>query len=116
MNMIAAAVALTSFFTLQAPALAEHDSRAQLRLTIVDEANVPVPNAVVTVFTMYGPRTINADRTGVVVVADLPAETTQVWARTPGRLEGAEATKLTPGENKYTLTLHPARPHTATES
>ena len=111
MNLSAAAVALASISTLQTPARAQQDGFARLRLTIVDEAHAPVPNAIVTIFTMYGHRTVTADQTGVVVVADLPAGlTTQVWARTREHLEGAEARKLKPGKNKHTLTLHPARP------
>ena len=103
--MIAAAV-LTSLSLLQTPALAQQvDVRAELRLTIVDEANAPLPNAVVTVYTIHGPRTVNADEKGVVVIADLPAELTQVWARTP-ELSNADAAKLKPGQNKETLTLH----------
>ena len=116
MNMIAAAVALASLSALHTPAFAQQDGRAQLQLTIIDEGNSTVSNAVVTIFTMYGPRTVHADQTGVVVVADLPAELTQVWARTAGRLEGAEATSLKPGKNNYTLTVHTAKPVTATES
>jgi hypothetical protein len=108
MNVIAAAV-LASLSLLQTPALAQNDRRAQLRLAVVDETNSPVPNAIVTIYTMYGPRTVNADEKGVVVVADLPAELTQVWARTPGALSGAEATKLQTGENRQTLTLHTMR-------
>ena len=112
MNMTAAAL-LTSLALLHAPALAQTvTTEAELRLTIVDEANVPVPNAVVTVFTMHGPRTVNADEKGVVVVAHLPAELTQVWARTP-ELSNAEASKLKPGRNRQTLKLHSA---TQTES
>lgn len=111
MNMIAAAL-LASLSLLQTPAFAQSGAHARLQLRIVDATNAPVPNAIVTVFTMYGPRTVHADEKGVVVVADLPAELTQVWARTPG-LSGAEATKLTPGENKQTLTLRVA---TETES
>ena len=107
MNMIAAA--LLASLSLHAPALAQHvDVRAELRLTIVDESNAPVPNALVTIFTMHGPRTVNADEQGVVVVAELPAELTQVWARTPEQLSGAEATKLKPGKNAQTLTIHAA--------
>ena len=109
-NMLAAAALLASFFALQAPALAQADRRAQLQLTIVDESNAPVPNAIVTVYTIYGPRTLNVDEKGAVMVADLPAGLTQVWARTPGNLSGAEATKLKAGTNTQTLTLHPARP------
>jgi hypothetical protein len=108
MNMIAAAALLASLSVLQTPALAQNDGRAQLRLTVVDETNAPVPNAIVTVFTMYGPRTVNADAKGVVVIADLPAETTEWWARTQG-LSNAEATGLKPGDNKETVTLHTAK-------
>ena len=115
MNMIVAALALGTFSALQTPALAQQDARAQLRLTVVDEANSPVPNATVIIFTMYGPRIVSADQTGVVVVAELPAELTQVWTRT-ARLEGAEATKLKPGKNTQTLTLHPSKPLTESGS
>lgn len=115
MNMIAAA--LLASFSLHAPALAQHvDVRAELRLTIVDESKAPVPNALVTIFTMHGPRTVNADEKGVVVLADLPAELTQVWARTAGELSGADASKLKPGENTQTVTLHAARPLAEVES
>lgn len=108
-NMIAAAVLLTLLSAFQTPVLAENDRRAQLRLTIVDETNSPVPNAIVTIYTIHGPRTVNADEKGAVVIADLPAELTQVWARTPGNLSGAQATKLQAGTNRQTLTLHTAR-------
>ena len=109
--MIAAAALLASLSALQIPALAQNDGPAQLRLTIVDETNAPLPNATVTVFTIYGPRTVNTDQKGVVVFANLPAEvTTQWWARTPGNLSSAEATRLKPGENKQTVTLHAAKP------
>ena len=106
MNKIAAAALLASLFALQTPVLAQIDRRAQLRLTIVDETDSPVPNAIVTVYTIYGPRTVNADEKGAVMVADLPADLMQVWARTPGNLSAAEATKLKAGTNAQTLTLH----------
>ena len=109
MKMIAAAALLVSFSVLQAPALAQAGSRAQLRLTVVSETNAPLPNAAVTVFTMYGPRTGNTDEKGVVVFADLPAATTQWWVRTPGHLSSADATRLKPGENKHAVTLHNAK-------
>jgi hypothetical protein len=105
MKMLAAAALLASISVLQTPALAQNEGRAQLRLIIVDEANAPLPNAIVTVFTMHGPRTVNTDEKGVVVVNDLPAAMTQWWARTPG-LSNAEATRLTPGVNTQTMTLH----------
>jgi hypothetical protein len=108
MKMIVAAALLASLTVLQTPALAQGEGRAQLRLTIVDETNAPLPNASVTVFTIYGPRTGNTNEKGVVVFADLPAATTQWWART-GHLSGAEATRLKPGENKQAVTLHAAK-------
>ena len=110
LKMSAAAVALASLSTLETPAFAQQDGLAQLRLTIIDETNSPVPNAIVTIFTKYGHRTVNADQTGVVVLAGLPAGLTRVWARMRGHLEGVEAAKLKPGKNRQTLTLHPARP------
>ena len=106
-KLIVAAALLASVSVLQVPALAQNEGRAQLRLTIVDETNAPVPNAIVTVFTMHGPRDVNTDDKGVVVLADLPAEMTQWWARS-GNLSSAEATRLKAGENKQTLTLHSA--------
>ena len=108
--MIAAAVLLASLAAFQTPVLARNDQRAELRLTIVDETNSAVPNAVVTVYTIYGPRTVNADAKGAIVIANLPAELTQVWARAPRNLSGAEATRLKTGLNKQTLTLHTVRP------
>ena len=114
MRMIAAAALVASLFQLQTPALAHDEGRAQLQLTIVDETNAPVPYALVTVFTIYGPRTLNADDKGVVVVADLPAATTQWWVRMPGHLSTAEATRLTPGENRRAVTLQTAKSRTET--
>lgn len=108
-HMIAAAALLASLAAFQTPALAENNQRAELRLTVVDEANSPVPNALVTVYTIHGPRTVNADEQGAVVIAGLPAELTQVWARTPGNLSGAGAAKLKAGVNRQTLTLHTVR-------
>jgi hypothetical protein len=113
-KILAAAALLASLSVLQTPALAQNEGRAQLRLTIVDETNAPLPNAVVTVFTMYGPRTVNTDEKGVVVFADLPAAMTQWWARTPGHLSSAEATRLKPGENTRAVTLHTAKSLTET--
>jgi hypothetical protein len=104
-KMIAAAALLTMCPVLQTAALAQTARPAQLQLTIVDEASAPVPNATVTIYTIYGPRTVNADAKGTVVVADLPADRTQVWART-ANVSGAETSKLKAGANKQTLTVH----------
>jgi hypothetical protein len=117
-NMIAAAALLALVSAFQTPAFAQSDERAQLRLVVVDEANAPLPNATVTVFTLDGNlgRTVTTDEYGVVVVADLPVGLTQVWARTPGHRASAEATRLKAGENKQTVTLATARPLAETES
>jgi hypothetical protein len=114
MKMIAAAALLASLSVLQTPALAQNDGRAQLLLTVVGDTNAPLPNAAVTVFTIYGPRTGNTDEKGVVVFADLPVATTQWWVRTPGHLSSADATRLKPGVNKHAVTLH--NPKTLTET
>jgi len=114
MKMLAAAALLTSLAVLQTPALAQNDGHAQLRLTVVDMTNAPLPNASVTVFTMYGPRTASTDEKGVVVFADLPAATTQWWVRTPGHRSSADAMRLKPGENKQAVTLHTAKSLTET--
>jgi hypothetical protein len=116
MKMIAAAALVASFSVLQTSALAQNGGRAQLRLTVVDETNAPVPNATVTVYTMYGPRTVSTNEKGVVVVADLPLATTQWWVRTPGHRASAEAMRLKPGENKQSVTLHSAKSLTAQSS
>jgi hypothetical protein len=112
MNMIAAAALLASLSVLPTPALAQNDGRAQLRLTVVDEANTPLANAAVTVYTIYGPRTVNTDAKGVVVFANLPAGPTQWWART-SKLSNAEATRLQPGEISHTVTLYTPKVETA---
>jgi hypothetical protein len=104
-KMIAAAALLASVFVLQTPAMAENDRRAQLRLTVVDQTNAPVPNADVTLFTMYGPRTASTDEKGVIVFADLPEATAQWWVRTPGHVAHADAARLKSGQNKQTVTL-----------
>ena len=106
----AAFALLASVSVLQIPALAQNEGRAQLRLTIVDETNVPVPNAIVTVFLMQGPRDVNTDEKGVVVVADLPVAMTQWWARS-GALSSAEAGRLKAGENERTLDPSLEREH-----
>ena len=108
-KLIVAAALLASVSALHTPALAQNERRAQLRLTIVDDTNAPLPNAIVTVYTIQGPRVVNSDEKGVVVVADLPAEMTQWFAKTPGHVSSADATSLKAGENTQTVTLHSAK-------
>ena len=114
-NMIAAAL-LGSLSVLATPALAQNDTRAQLRLTVVDEHRAPLANAMVTLYTMYGDRTVTTDEKGIVVVADLPAASTEWWVRTPGHASITNAERLKPGQNKLTVTLHTWTPQPETES
>ncbi len=108
-TLIAATVLLTSLVALQTPALAQNNQSAELRLTVIDRSGSPVADALVTVYTIYGPRTVNADAKGVVVMADLPADTTQVWA---GNLlfSGVDVTKLKAGKNHRTVTVRLQKP------
>ena len=108
MNMIAAAALLASLSVLPTPALAQNEGRAQLQLTVVNETNTPLPNVTVTVFTIYGERIVTTDEKGVVALADLPAASTEWWARSKN-LSNADAARLKPGQNNETLTLHPAK-------
>ena len=112
MNMIAAVVlvSLSVLSVLPIPALAQNAPRAELRLTVVDETRAPLANATVTVFTMYGDRIVTTDKNGVIVVADLPTASTEWWVHMPGYVSSADATRLKPGENRQTVTLHTAKP------
>jgi hypothetical protein len=114
-NMIAAAL-LASLSILSTPALAQNDTRAQLRLTVVDEHRAPLVNAMVTLSTMYGDRTVTTDEKGVVVIADLPAASTEWWVRTPGHASITDAERLKPGQNKLTVTLRTWTALSETES
>ena len=109
MNMIAAAAVLASLSVLPTPALAQNDGHAQLRLTVVNETNKPLPNVTVTVFTIQGERIVTTDEKGVAVLADLPVASTEWWARSEN-LSNADAARLKPGKNSQTLTLHSDRP------
>ena len=104
--IVAAAALLASVSVFQTAALAQNEGRAQLRLTIVDETNAPLPNAIVTVYTIQGPRDVNTDEKGLAIVADLPAELTQWFVKTPGHVSSADAAKLKAGVNTQAVTLH----------
>jgi len=105
--------ALATLFLLaaslfQAPALAQVDGRARLRLVVVDQDKAVLPNATVTVFTIDGnlPTTVTADEKGVAVFPDLPVGLAEVYARTAGHAPFIEKTTLKRGENAQTATLH----------
>ncbi len=106
-----AALLLFSISLLPMPASAQADSRAQLRLVIMDETSAPLPHAAVTIFTLDGNlgRDVTANEQGVVTVPDLPVGLTQVYARTPGHKASAEATRLKAGDNARTVTLESQR-------
>ena len=105
-NVIAAVALLASISVFQAPVLAHNEGRAQLQLTVVDATNAPVSNAIVTVFTMHGPRIANTDAKGVAVFADLPTAVQTQWSAQVGDVSNGQATRLKSGENKQTVKLH----------
>jgi hypothetical protein len=105
--------ALAALFVLtasliQAPAHAEADTRAHLRLLVVDQANAALPAATVTLFTMDGNPgvTATADEYGVAVFPDLPVGVAQIYARLTGYGPYIEGTTLRGGSNAQTVTLH----------
>ncbi len=102
-----AALMLVAASLFQTPVLAKADTRARLRLVVVDQNQAVVRNATVTVFTLDGNLgvTATADEKGVVVFADLPAGIAQIYARTPGRAPFIEKATLRRGENAQTATL-----------
>ena len=69
-----AALLLPAFLLFQVPAGAQTRTHAQLRLLVVDQNNVVLPSATVTLFTLDGNPgvTVTADKKGV---AGFPATT-----------------------------------------
>jgi hypothetical protein len=108
---LAALAVLLTGSLLQVPAFAQAETRPQLRLVIVDQANAVIPAATVTVYTVDGNPglTVTADEKGVATFPTLPVGMTQIHARFPGHAPYIEATTLKRGDNAMTLTL-PSRP------
>lgn len=103
-----AALLILTASVLQLPALAHGgDTRARLRLFVVDETSSALPAATVTIYTLDGNPgiTVTADENGVAVFRSLPAGKAQLHARLPGFTPYIEVTSLQGGQNAQTVTL-----------
>ena len=103
-----AALLVLTASILQVPAFAESEPKAHLRVTVTDEANVPVPAAKVTVYTTDGRAGIDltADSKGEIALGALPTGFVQIYARDT-RGSYAEAHTLQRGPNVVTVALNP---------
>jgi len=102
----------------QVPASAHANTSCQLQLLVVDQANVPVPNATVTVYTLDGNPgvTAKADANGKVVFPKLGSGMAQVVARASGYESYIAKTTLETGQNAQTVKLHGDRSNNVTTS
>ena len=93
---------------VQVPAFADAETRARLRLVVVDQTNRAVPSATVTIYTLDGTPgfTVTADEKGVAVFPSLPTGMAQIHARHQGLKPYIEKTTLQGGENAQTVTLY----------
>lgn len=103
-----AALLFTVASVLQVPASAHDTTACQLQLRVVDEANLPLSSATVTVYTLDGNPGVTAktDAQGKVVFAKLGTGMAQVVARAAGYAAYIEKTTLQTGENAQTVKLH----------
>ena len=102
-----AMLVLAAASVLQTPARADAPTRAQLRLSVVDETLRAVPGATVTIFTLDGNPgiSVTADQKGVALFPDLPVGLAEVYARSTGYGPYIEAMRLRSGENAERATL-----------
>ena len=109
-TILSALLVLTATL-VNVPAFAESDTRARLRLVVVDETNAAVPNATVTIYTLDGNPgiTVTADDKGVALFPSLPTGMAQIHARHQGLAPYIEKTTLHGGENAQTVTLYARR-------
>ena len=112
-----AALLILTGSILQVPAFAESEPKAHLRVSITDEANVPVPAAKVTVYTTDGRAGIDltADSKGEIALGALPTGFVQIYAR-DARGSYAEAHTLQRGPNVLTIALNPRAPDAGSAS
>lgn len=98
--------AVASF--LQVPASAHPNAASQLQLRVVDQAELPLSGATVTVYTLDGKPGVTAttDAKGQVVFENLGSGMAQVVARAAGYASYVEKTTLQAGENMQTVKLH----------
>lgn len=110
-NTAIAALMIAAATLVQLPVRAEADGRAQLRLVVVDQANVPMPSATVTVYTMDGKPgvTVTANDKGVALFPSLATGVAQIHARTSGYSPYIDKTTLQSGDNAQTVTLYTAK-------
>ncbi|HEX5107424.1 MAG TPA: carboxypeptidase-like regulatory domain-containing protein [Vicinamibacterales bacterium] len=101
-----AALLLTASL-LPVAASAQAGAPARLQLVVVDQTNVPVPAATVTIFTLDGNPavTVKTDEKGVAQFPALPVGLAEIYARVPGRVPYIEKTTLQRGDNTQTVTL-----------
>jgi hypothetical protein len=85
-NTALAALLVFTASIVNVPMSAQAETRAQLRLLVVDQANVPLPGAAVTVYTLDGNPgvTVVADAKGVARFAGLGGDLVQIVAKADG--------------------------------
>jgi hypothetical protein len=93
---------------LQVPASAHPNVASQLQLRVVDQADLPLSSATVTVYTLDGQPGVTAktNAEGKVVFENLGLGMAQVVARSTGYSVYIEKTTLKAGENVQTVKLH----------
>ena len=102
-----AALLLPAFLLFQVPAGAQNRTPAQLRLLVVDQNNIVLPSASVTLFTLDGNPgvTVKADAKGVAVFPATAVGMAEIVARHPGHAPYIDKTTLKAGNNAQTITL-----------
>ena len=100
---------LPAALLLQVPTAAQTQTHAQLRLLVVDHANVAVPSATVTLFTLDGNPgvTVTADEKGVAVFPEVAVGLAEIVAKRSGYSPFIDKTTLKVGRNAQTVTLVP---------
>ena len=95
----------------QVRASAYSSPSSQLQLLVVDQASVPLPNTMVTVYTLDGTPGVTAktDAAGKVVFAKVGSGMAQVVARAAGFVPYIAKTTLEPCENVQTVKLYDDR-------
>jgi hypothetical protein len=93
---------------LQVPASAHPNAASQLQLRVVDQADLPLSGATVTIYTLDGKPgvTSKTNAEGKVVFEQLGSGMAQVVARATGYSAYIEKTTLQAGENVQTVKLH----------
>ena len=102
-----AALLLPGFLLFQVPAGAQTRTDAQLRLLVVDQNNVVLPSATVTLFTLDGNPgvTVTADAKGEAVFPATAVGMAEIVARHPGHAPYIDKTTLKAGKNVQTISL-----------